>query len=257
MELKTVDLAVEDHGEGIPLVLIHGFPLNRRIWQPIVPLLKSKAHLIIPDLRGFGESPREVEGYSMRLLAADILQLLDRLNIEKAVIAGHSMGGYVALEFAHAYPHRLKGLALVASQADADSPERRQARLITAREVRSRGIRYIADGMPSKLSADVEIQRQLNQIILTCDVAVVVAALKAMADRRDANLWLPEIQVPVLAIAGANDQLIPLERSQSLVKLVNKGWVIEIPEAGHMPMMESPQRTAEALYQLICAVNGC
>ncbi len=257
MELKTIDLAVEEHGEGIPLVLIHGFPLNRRIWYPIVPFLEKKARLIIPDLRGFGESPREVEGYSMRLLAADILRLLDRLTIEKAVIAGHSMGGYVALEFAHAYPHRLKGLALVASQADADTPERRQARLITAREVRSRGIRYIADGMPPKLSEDMEIQQQLNQMILGCDSAVAIAALKAMADRQDANLWLPEIQAPILAIAGAKDQLIPLERAHSMIKLVNKGWLIEIPEAGHIPMMESPQKTAEALYQLICAANGC
>jgi len=257
MELKTVDLAVEEHGEGTPLVLIHGFPLNRRIWYPIVPLLKNKARLIIPDLRGFGESPQEVAEYSMRLLAADVLRLLDRLNVDKAVIAGHSMGGYVALEFAHAYPHRLKGLALVASQADPDSPERRQARLITAREVRSRGIRYIADGMPPKLSTNTEIQKQLNELILTCSVPVVVAALKAMADRRDANLWLPEIQVPVVAIAGLQDQLIPAEKSHSLIKLVNKGWVVEVPEAGHMPMMESPQKTAEALYQLVCAANGC
>jgi pimeloyl-ACP methyl ester carboxylesterase len=84
-----------------------------------------------------------------------------------------------------------------------------------------------------------------------------VAALKAMADRRDANLWLPEIQVPVVAIAGLQDQLIPAEKSHSLIKLVNKGWVVEVPEAGHMPMMESPQKTAEALYQLVCAANGC
>lgn len=257
MELKTVDLAVEQHGEGIPLVLLHGFPLNRQIWRPIVPLLEKKCRLIIPDLRGFGESPQEVEDYSMRLLAADVHQLLDRLNIEKAVIAGHSMGGYVALEFAHAYPHRIKGLALVASQADADSPERRQARLITAREVRSRGIRYISEGMPSKLSAYEAIQTQLSQIISACSVPVVVAALKAMADRRDANEWLPEIQVPLLAIAGGKDQLIPVEKAYSLIKLVNKGWVIEIPEVGHMPMMESPQKTADALFQLICAVNGC
>lgn len=257
MELKSIDLAVEEHGEGIPLVLIHGFPLNRQIWQPLIPLLEKKARLILPDLRGFGDSPQELEDYSMRLLAADVVRLLDRLNIEKALIAGHSMGGYVALEFAHAYPHRLKGLALVASQADEDTPERRQARLITAREVRSRGIRYIADGMPPKLSAKPEVQKELHRIISTCSIQTVVAALKAMADRRDANAWLPEIQVPVLAIAGTEDQLIPVEKTHSLIKLVNKGWAVEIADAGHMPMMEAPQKVAEALGQLICAANGC
>ncbi len=257
MELKTVDLAVETHGEGIPLVLLHGFPLRRSIWKPVVSLLKEKVRLILPDLRGFGESTAEVDDYSMRLLAADVVALLDRLQVEKVVLAGHSMGGYVALEFAHAYPNRLFGLALIASQADPDTPERRQARLITARDVRRKGIKYIAEGMPPKLTHDVAIQTQLKEMISACPVKVVEAALKAMADRRDANPWLPGIKVPLVAIAGGKDQLISVEKSTTLVKLASKGWAVEIPEAGHMPMMEAPEKIAEVLMQLICASNGC
>lgn len=257
MELKTVDLAVETHGQGTPLVLLHGFPLRRTIWKPVVPLLKDKARLILPDLRGFGESPVQVKEYSMRLLAADVLALLDRLQLDKVVVAGHSMGGYVALEFAHAYPNRLSGLALIASQADADTPERRQARLITARDVRRKGINYIADGMPPKLTRDEAIQQVLKQMIAGCPVDVAEAALKAMADRRDANPWLPGIKVPLVVVAGGKDQLIPVEKSTTLVKLASKGWAVEIAEAGHMPMMETPEKVAEALTQLICASNGC
>ncbi|MEN4011042.1 MAG: alpha/beta hydrolase [Chloroflexota bacterium] len=257
MELKTVDLAVETHGEGVPLVLLHGFPLNRSIWKPIIPLLKEKARLILPDLRGYGESPKDIEEYSMRLLAADVVALLNRLQVDKVVLAGHSMGGYVALEFAHAYPNRLSGLALIASQADADSPERRQARLITAREVRRKGIKYIADGMPSKLTHDESIQQELKRIISSNPVRVIEAALKAMADRRDANPWLPGIKVPLVAVAGGKDQLIPVEKVTTLSKLAAKGWSVEIPEAGHMPMMEAPDQVGDALTQLICASNGC
>src|SRR5512144_1307135 len=125
MTYLPVNLAYEEHGEGTPVILTHGFPLNRSIWYPVVPKLSEKVHLILPDLRGHGQSPVPEGVYSMRLLAEDLRALMDQLNIEKVVLAGHSMGGYVSLAFARAYPGRLAGLALVATQAAADSPERR------------------------------------------------------------------------------------------------------------------------------------
>lgn len=257
MEYKPVDLSVEEHGKGIPLVLLHGFPLNRTIWNPIIPLLKDKARLILPDLRGYGQSPDGDEIHSMRILAMDVAEMLDRMNIDKAIVCGHSMGGYAALAFAYAYPSRLSGLALVASQAEADTPERRQARYITAREVRRRGIKYIADGMPSKLTQDEAIQKLLQEIIASCPVKSVEFSLKGMAERPDASDWLGKIKVPLVAIAGQDDQLIPLERSHTLARLVNKGWVVEVPGAGHVPMMEKPDIVAQALAQLICAAASC
>jgi len=144
---------------------------------------------------------------------------------------------------------------LVATQADPDTPERRQARLLTARETKRRGVKYIADGMPSKLTHDPEIQKQLHEVIMKCRTAVLVNSLKGMAERSDANPWLEMISVPTVVIAGARDQLIPVERSQTMAQMLSKGWLVEIPEAGHMPMLETPQLVVDALRQLICHVG--
>ncbi len=257
MELKTVELRYKETGQGVPLVLLHGFPLDHTIWAPILPHLESSIRVIMPDLRGYGQSPDGEEIHSMRLLAADVAALLDRLGLEKVILCGHSMGGYVALSFAHAYPTRLLGLGLVASQADADTPERRQARLITAREIRSRGIKYIADGMPSKLTADPELQQKLHDIILAGKPQALIASLKGMAERPDANPWLTSIKVPAVMIIGGQDQLISKERAASFTRMISKSWLLEIPQAGHMPMMEAPRQVADALQQLVCAAAGC
>ncbi|MFZ3078426.1 MAG: alpha/beta hydrolase [Bellilinea sp.] len=257
MNIKPVDLAYEEIGQGTPVLLVHGFPVDHTIWLQVAEGLKDEARVIMPDLRGFGDSPDSNEVFTMRLLAEDLLALIDRLKLEKVVLVGHSMAGYAALAFAHAYPNRLAGLGLVATQADADTPERRQARLVTARETKRRGVHYIADGMPSKLTQNVDIQQQLHEIIMKCRTASLVNALKGMADRSDANPWLAAIAVPTVVIAGRNDQTIPLQRSVTLAQMLSKGWLVEIPEAGHMPMLETPQEVISALRQLICHVAGC
>ena len=255
MNIKPVELEYEEIGQGMPVLLVHGFPLDRTIWNPVAQDLKDEARLIMPDLRGYGASPDANEIHSMRLLAEDLLALIDRLKLEKVTLVGHSMAGYAALAFAHAYPNRLAGLGLVATQADPDTPERRQARLLTARETKRRGVKYIADGMPSKLTHDPEIQKQLHEVIMKCRTAVLVNSLKGMAERSDANPWLEMISVPTVVIAGARDQLIPVERSQTMAQMLSKGWLVEIPEAGHMPMLETPQLVVDALRQLICHVG--
>lgn len=253
MQLKPVDLFFEEVGEGLPVVLLHGFPLNRSIWHPVVGLLAGQGRFILPDMRGYGQSPDGSDIHSMRLLVEDILLLLDRLNIERAILVGHSMGGYVSLNFAHAYPGRLAGLGLIATQADADTPERRQARLRTARDIRSKGIELIAHGMPSKLTRRTELQAELAQMFMQVNPQSAIRSLKGMAERPDANPWLDQIHVPVLVVAGGQDPLIPAEKSREMVAMLNKAWLIEIPDACHLPMLEAPERVAEGISQLISA----
>jgi pimeloyl-ACP methyl ester carboxylesterase len=255
MELKPVELFYEEEGEGLPVVFLHGFPLNHSIWLPVVRLLAGQGRFILPDLRGYGQSPDGNEIHSMRLLVEDVLLLLDRLKIERVILVGHSMGGYVSLHFAHAYPNRLAGLGLVSTQADADTPERRQARLRTARDVRTKGIELIANGMPSKLTDRPELQAELAEMFRKVNPQSAIRSLKGMAERQDANPWLDEIHVPVLVVSGGQDLLIPAEKSQEMVAMLNKGWLIEIPEAGHLPMMEAPQRVADGISQLISAAT--
>lgn len=254
MELNPVELFYEEVGEGIPIVMLHGFPLDHSIWKPVTDLLAGQARFILPDLRGYGRSPDGNEIHTMRLLVEDVLLLLDRLNLERVILVGHSMGGYVSLTFAHAYPGRLAGLGLVATQADPDMPEKRQARLRTARDVRSKGIDLIAHGMPSKLTQDPELQARLEEMFHRVNPQSAIRSLKGMAERQDANPWLDQIHVPTLVIAGGEDQIIPMQKSHEMVEMLNKGWLIEIPAAGHLPMLETPEQVAEGISQLISAV---
>ena len=254
---KPVELAFHEYGKGIPLVLLHGYPLDYTIWEKIVPGLEKRARVILPDLRGHGASPEMSDKVSIREMAEDVYVLFEKLQSSRMILGGHSMGGCIALAYAHSYPQHLNGLALISTQSEADTPERRQGRLITAREVRRRGVGYIAKGMPTKLTDNLDIQNQVQQLIERTRQNTLIQSQKAMADRPDANPWLANISVPTVVIAGKQDHLIPVEKSASMVQLLNKGWLVELPTAGHLPMMEDPEGVVEALEQLICAAAGC
>lgn len=251
MDLNSVRLAFEEHGKGTPLVLIHGFPLNRSIWLPLVPFLKNRARLILPDLRGHGQTPLPEIGIStMRLMAEDIAVLMDQLKIECAIIVGHSMGGYVALSFAQAYPGRVAGLGLISTQAVEDTPERRLARLKQAEEIKHKGMKVLLP-MAEKLTANPAQVEPLKTMIAANQPNGAMAALKGMADRPDMLEALADFQFPVLVLAGHADALIPVERSATMAQMLNRGWLVELPEVGHLPMMEAPQKTANSLEELI------
>lgn len=256
MDDNTVQLYYEEQGEGPPMVLIHGFPLNHSIWEPVVPLLSSQARLILPDLRGHGRSPATTGSYDMRLLAEDIRALLDSLQIDRALLVGHSMGGYAVLAFARAYPNRLAGLGFVASHAAADNLEQRANRLKLARKVSRVGVDFLAKDMAPKLTCKPELVASLQDLMAKTPKEGVVGALKGMAERPDSTENLSSISVPTVVIAGMEDQIIPLERSQTMVQLLGRAWLVEIPQAGHMPMMESPEEVARALNELIHVAAG-
>ncbi len=251
MTYLPVNLAYEEHGTGTPVILAHGFPFNRSIWYPIVPSLKQKARLILPDLRGHGQSPVPEGVYSMRLMAEDLRALMDSLQIEKAVLAGHSMGGYVSLAFAKAYPQRVAGMALVATQAAADSPERRAGRQHMIEEMRRKGIKAVADGMAPALTCQPELVESLRKMIMLMNPKGATSSLKGMAERPNAQEWLSAITVPSVVIAGVEDKIIPLERPKVMTQLLGRAWLVEVNGAGHMPMMEQPEAVSTAILQLI------
>lgn len=255
MELNPVDLYYEEYGNGVPLIFLHGFPFDHTIWLPLIPLLKNKARLILSDLRGFGKSPVLEGVYTMRLLAEDIFQLVNKLGIEKAILVGHSMGGYVSLAFAHAYPGQVAGLGLLATQAAADSPERRQSRYKTAEAVTRKGARVVASNMVNSLTPRIELREEINQLILRAHPAGIVGALKGMADRPDMTGNLADIRVPAVVLAGTSDQFISYENIRTLAQLLPLSWLEEIQGAGHMLMMEEPQRVADILRLVIHKVK--
>lgn len=250
INVNGIQLAYTRRGKGTPLVLVHGFPLDHHLWDEVVPLLEGTFDLILPDLRGFGESSAVDSFYTMEDYASDLAGLLDHLGIQKAAMAGHSMGGYVALAFVRLFPERVRGLGLVASQVLADSEERKQGRYKSAAEVAEHGIGSVVEAMTPKFTPDEKLQAFARESMERQQPAAYIGALKAMAERVDSAPLLSSFNFPVVLIHGDADSLIPIDRAREVKAALPEAHLIEIRGAGHMPMMEATEQTAEALKHL-------
>lgn len=249
-ELKTPWIHYVTLGQGTPLMLVHGFPLNHTIWNETAALLEDGAQVILPDLPGHGQSP-VVEPVSMDSMADGLAAILDALGIEKVVLAGQSMGGYVCLAFARRHPQRLAGLGLVCTQAAADSPEKQLARLAQAEQTLTEGNQRVAESMSTVLTNRPEMATELRRLMSTTPAAGMAAAMRAMAERAEMSAFLPQISVPALVIAGLADAIIPVERAREMAASLPDAQLVELEGVGHSPMMEAPQATAEALLGLL------
>src|SRR5512139_621371 len=250
IEINGIRLAYERRGKGTPLVLLHGYPLDHRLWDEVVPLLEDQFDLILPDLRGFGGSSTVDSFYTMEDIASDIAGLLDSLGIQKTAIAGHSMGGYVALAFARLYPERVTGLGLVSSQVLADTPAKREDRFKTAAEVADKGPASVVEAMAPKFTNDPRLQEFARSSMELQQPAAYIGALKAMGERVDSTPLLESIHYPVVIVHGDADSLIPIDRAREVKAALPDAYLVEISGAGHMPMMEASEQTAEALKHL-------
>ena len=251
IKINGFALAFERRGHGLPLVLIHGYPLDHTTWNDVSHLLENEFDLILPDLRGLGESSEVKSVYTVSDMASDIAGLLDYLKIEKAVVVGHSMGGYVALAFARDYSQYLSGLGMISSQALADSPERKEGRYKSAADVAEKGVSQVAESMAPKLSTNEHVQAFVRDLIKQQKAAGVIGSLKAMAERPDSIDLLKVIKTPVIIIHGDADALISVERGREMKETARGAYYFELPGLGHMPMMENPQAVADALKSFV------
>ena len=247
LNIDGTNIVFTRRGKGTPLVLLHGYPLDRTIWNDLAHMLVDEFDLIMPDMRGFGESDvmeadRSIIGY-----ASDVAGLLERIGIRKAHVAGHSMGGYVALAFARQYPRQTAGIGLVASQELADNEERKSARHATAHQILEDGVNSVVEGMTPKLSARPEVQALVRNIIARQRPMGLAVALDAMAGRPDSTEVLKSFTGPAVIIHGTSDELIPVERAREMRLLLPSAHYLELPGVGHMPMIENPAAVAEAL----------
>jgi len=252
INLKDVQLAYERHGKrgSTPLVLLHGYPLDHHLWDAVVPLLEDTFDVITPDLRGFGESTLGASSPSIEDYATDVAGLLDALGIQKTAMVGHSMGGYVALAFARLYPERLSGFGLVSSQVLPDPPDRKEGRYKSASDVEENGIGNVVATMMPKFTADENLQAFARTSMERQKPSAYIAALKAMAERPDSTALLGSLKVPVVLVHGDSDALIPVDRAREVKAALPEAYLVEINGAGHMPMMEAKEKTAEALKHL-------
>lgn len=241
-------------GEGdIPLLLIHGFPLDHTIWSKQITALGDTYQVIAPDLRGHGRSVAPNGPYSVDLMAQDIIATLDALEIDKAVWVGHSMGGYITLAGWRLAPERFAGIGFVATQHLADSIEARQKRYDLIDRIKKEGAEAAVNTnlFAPDTSKDTQYYQDTVQIMRLTPEEGLIGSLHAMATRPDSTDTLKMIDVPALVLAGKEDQIIPAERAAQMAALLpDEEWVM-VEGAGHMPMLEQVPQTTQALNRLM------
>lgn len=259
-DVGEVTLSVDVRGDGPALLLVHGFPLDRSIWKHQVATL-SGWRRIAPDLRGLGASDAPGDGYSMASYADDLVKLLDRLRVRQAVIAGISMGGYVAFEVLRRYRERVAGLILCDTKAEADTADGRKARDDMAGLAESKGAVAVAERMlPSLLGRTTQqtqpqLVQQVKDMIGRASVAGIAGALRAMRDRPDSTPLLPTIDVPTLVVVGQEDELTPPAVAKAMTAAIPSAAMTTIAGAGHVTPLEAPTAVSRVVAEFLEAVR--
>ena len=259
--VRGIEMAYDDVGEGPPVVLLHGFPFNRTMWRAQAEVLRDGYRFIAPDLRGHGETTVTKEPATMEEMARDVASLLDELKVERVVLGGLSMGGYVALAFYRLFPQCVRALVLADTRAQADTEEARLGREEMAARALREGMRPVADAMLPKLLAPATIERQpeivarVREMILNTAPEGAAAALRGMAVRRDQSDLLPEVSAPTLILVGGEDTLTPPKDSEAMHARV-RGSRLEIIEgAGHVSNLERPSAFNRVLGEFLIGLE--
>jgi len=256
-EVNGYRMWVEDGGRGLPLVLIHAFPLDHHVWKDVRDGLVEDYRVILYDMRGFGRSTATEPPYTMELLADDLVALLDTLDIDRALVGGISMGGYVALSVLRHHAERVKGLALVATRAGTDTPAGRQSRDEMADLARRAGTSAVVDSMVPKLLSETvrsdrpDIVERVRRIGAQASTDGVVGALMAIRDRPDSFAVLGRISIPSLVLVGDEDPITPPAESEAMAAAIPGALLRTVQRAGHLVTMEKPDEVTRALRELL------
>lgn len=253
---RAIHLHHAEAGQGLPVVLVHGFPFNHHIWDAQIADLGVSYRVIAPDLRGFGESAAPDDGYSMDDFAADVVTLLDRLGIDRAVWVGHSMGGYLTFSALRRWPERVRAVAFVATHARPDTPEKKIQRETSADNAMISGVSDTAFSMMGTIFASgVDRQGPMAQRIYDIMIGTaphaVAGALRGMAARPDSRDVARSLSIPALVVAGEDDEAVGAELTSELAQIIPNAQHVVIPGAGHMPMVEQPDAFTNTLRKFL------
>ena len=238
-----IQIAYDDVGSGLPLVLLHPFPLDRGYWAPQLGSLVSRCRCIAPDARGFGETTL-APPFTMDRYADDVVCLLDALEIDRAVIGGLSMGGYIALALWRRHPTRVRALVLADTRAGADSDEGRAKRRDLIELALAKGNDAVAEaqlpGLIGKRTREKHpaVAEVLRRMVERASVGGITGALEAMMARPDSTSILPTITVPTLLIAGDEDVLTPPKEARAMHDAIPRSRIEIIAGAGHASSFE-------------------
>ena len=239
------------------LVLIHGFPLGASMWEPQLELAEQGWRVIAPELRGFEGPMADTVATSMDDYAADVIDLLDALHVEDAVIGGLSMGGYVTFAIFRHAPRYFRGMVLADTRAQADSPEGVENRKRMLALLKEKGPPVVAADLLPKLVCDStrakrpEVVATIRNLILSNSSETIGGAITALMTRPDSTPLLSAIHCPTLIVVGDQDALTPPALSQDIQRGVAGAELAVVPDAGHMSNMEQPAAFNDALGRFL------
>jgi 3-oxoadipate enol-lactonase len=257
INVGDIQLAYTDTGLGQPVVLLHGYPFNRSLWNEQVNALSNSFRVITPDLRGMGESEATQGPATMNRMAQDVAALLDHLEISRAVVGGLSMGGYVVLAFYKQFPSRVRSLILADTRAQADTEEGKQTRFQQAEKARAEGMAGIADSMlpklltPETVSKRPDLVKRIRDMMLKTKPEGAAGALLGMAERDDQTSLLAQISVPTLILVGREDSITPVADSEKMHREIAGSRLVVIENAAHVSNLERTEQFNEEVTRFL------
>jgi 3-oxoadipate enol-lactonase len=253
--INGLDMDWREQGDGSPILFVHGFPFNSAMWGPQLTHMPAGWRGIAPDLRGFGASAGgDGDVYAMELFARDLAALLDHMDVERAVICGLSMGGYIAFEFWRLFPARVRALVLCDTRAGPDSKEARQNRERLAERVLQEGAAPVIDSLLPRLVARATQRDQpgvlelVRAMMKETPPETMARSLRGMAARADSEPLLRTIGVPALVVVGAEDAITNRGQAEFLARGIRGARLESIDEAGHLPNLEQVETFNRLLH---------
>lgn len=254
VEINFLDLG---DSKKLPVILIHGMALDQTMWTPQIPVLKKLYRVVTYDIRGHGLSDAGDGQYTYKMLADDLIRLMDYLDIDQAVLCGLSMGGAIALRAYDMYPHRIRALILSDARSEADSNETKYWRENSIESIKNKGLETFADEFVTKIFARESFRRHpeavklIRNTVLSSSPEAVCGVLLAQAARTDMKHVLSKITAPTLIMVGEHDDFTPISSSQMMHdEIVNSEFNI-ISKAGHMSNLENPEEFNHNLMEFL------
>ncbi len=254
-----MELGYDDAGEGEVLLLVHGFPVDRRIWAHQVSGLSDVRRVVAVDLRGRGKSPASAEGgWKIDTHADDLAETIKALGVDAVDLGGISMGGYIAFSMLRRHPELVRSLILVSTRATADPPEYQTGRVTTAERARRYGTRALAGSMLPNLLAEGASESVREEVLVMFDAVPGETSANdslAMKDREDSTPMLGSIKLPTLVIEGAGEQLLPAGSGKALADAIPGARLTSVPGGGHFVPVENPEGVNGAIRDFLSQVR--
>jgi 3-oxoadipate enol-lactonase len=255
IKVNELTISYNDYGpENAPVIIfIHGFPLNKSMWDTQLDELKKYYRVIAYDIRGHGNSETGHGEFSIDIFVHELISLMNILQLDKVSLCGLSMGGYIALRAVEEFPDRFEALILSDTQCIADSTEAKAKRMMTIEKIKQHGVEKYADESIKNLFAAESFSTKKEEIAAVREMIVntsgksIFNTLHALAERKETCSRLQDINIPVLIMVGKEDKITPPDAARLMHEKIQHAAICIIEHAGHLSNMENPE---EFNYQM-------